>query len=137
MTALSRLFFRNEVSCRSTAEVIGWWEKRRLSYNIAVGAAGVFSYAAVQLILLLPPRPMPIPLAPSLVIPVVYGVIANLCYTGGWMAELWLRRAMGRQADTAGPAIFRYGFVFSIGLTLFPIAVASLAKLTLLLRAWL
>jgi hypothetical protein len=137
MTALSRLFFRNEVTCRSTAEVIGWWEKRRLSYNIAVGAAGVFSYAAVQLILLLPPRPMPIPLAPSLVIPMVYGVIANLCYTGGWMAELWLRRALGRQADTAGPAIFRYGFVFSVGLTLFPIAVASLAKLTLLLRAWL
>lgn len=137
MTALSRLFFRQDVAVRSTAEVISWWEKRRLTYNVAVGAAGVFSYAAVQLIMLLPPRPMPIPLVPSIVIPVVYGAIANLCYTAGWVTELWFRRIFGRQADTIGPAIFRYGFVFSIGLTLFPIAVASLAKLTLLLRAWL
>jgi hypothetical protein len=34
-----------------------------------------------------------------------------------------------------GPTLFRYGFAFSVGLTLFPIAMASLLKLSLLLRA--
>jgi len=135
MSALTRLFFRNEVSCRSTAEVIGWWESRRLPFNVAIGATGVFAYAAVQLIFLVPPRPMPIPLGPSLVIALVYGVLANVCYTGGWMTELWLRKSLGRDTETVGPTLFRYGFAFSAGLTLFPIAIASLLKFSLLLKA--
>ena len=135
MSALTRFFFRNDVSCRSTAEIIGWWESRRLPFNVAVGATGVFTYATVQLILLLPPLSMPIPLEPSLFIAGVYGTLANVCYTGGWASELWLRRAFGREVEPAGPTLFRYGFAFSIGLTLFPIAIASLFKLSLFLRA--
>lgn len=135
MSALTRFFFRNEVACRSTADVIAWWETRRLPFNVAIGATGVFTYAAVQLILLMPPRPMPIPFAASLVTAFVYGVLANVCYTGGWMAELWLRKSLGRDTETVGPTLFRYGFAFSAGLTLFPIAVASLLKLSLVLKA--
>ena len=135
MSAITRFFFRNEVACRSAADVIAWWETRRLPFNVAVGATGLFTYAAVQLILLVPPRPMPIPLAPSLVIALVYGVLANVCYTGGWMAELWLRKSLGRDTETVGPTLFRYGFAFSAGLTLFPIAIASLLKLSLVLKA--
>jgi hypothetical protein len=123
MSALTRFFFRNEVSCRSTADVIGWWETRRVPFNVAVGATGVFTYAAVQLILMVPPLSTSIPLVPSMVLSLVYGVLANVCYTGGWIAEIWFRRIF-----------VRYGFVFSIGLTLFPIAVASLFKFSLLLR---
>ena len=70
----------------------------------------------------------------SVVIPLAFGVMANVCYTGGWMAELWIRRWLGREMEPAGPALFRYGFAFSIGLTLFPLAMASLAKLSLILR---
>src|SRR5688572_30533148 len=112
MSAITRFFFRNEVACRSTTDVIAWWETRRLPFNVAIGATGVFTYAAVQLILLMPPRPMPIALAPSLVIAFVYGVLANVCYTGGWMAELWLRKSPGRDPETAGPPLFGSGFPF-------------------------
>jgi hypothetical protein len=135
MSAITRFFFRNELTCRSTADVIGWWETRRLPFNAAIGVTGLFTYAAVQLIFLLPPRPMPIPLVPSAIIALVYGVLANVCYTGGWMAELWLKKSLGRDTETAGPTLFRYGFAFSMGLTLFPIAMASLLKLSLFLRA--
>ena len=135
MSAITRFFFRNEVACRSTADIIGWWETRRLPFNVAIGATGVFSYAAVQLILLMRPRPMPIPFVPSVAIALVYGVLANVCYTGGWVSELWLRKSLGRDTETVGPTLFRYGFAFSVGLTLFPIAFASLLKLSLLLRA--
>jgi hypothetical protein len=134
MSALTRFFFRNEVSVRSTAEVIGWWEARRLPFNIAVGSTGLLTVAAIQFILWLPPVSTMIPLVPALLVPLAYGFMANLCYTGGWIAELWLRRLFGREMDPVGPALFRYGFVFSIGLTLFPIAIISLAKVSVILR---
>lgn len=128
MSALTKFFFRNEVSCRTPGEVIGWWESRRLPYNVAVGATGALTLATVQLIAWLPPHSSPMPLAPALILPVIYGALANVCYTGGWIAELWIRRALGREMEPVGPALFRYGFAFSIGLTLFPIALVAIAK---------
>jgi hypothetical protein len=135
MSALTRFFFRNEVTCRTPAEVIGWWEARRMAYNVAVGSTGLFTLAAVHLIARIPPQPVAIPIEPTIIIPAVYGVLANICYTGGWMAELGIRNALGREMEPVGPTLFRYGFAFSIGLTLFPVAIISLAKLLLVLGA--
>jgi len=134
MSALTRFFFRNEVTCRTPTEVIGWWEARRAAYNAAVGTTGLFTLAAVHLIARLPPSPVSIPLEPTLIIPVVYGILANVCYTGGWISELWIRNTLGREMEPVGPTLFRYGFAFSIGLTLFPVAIISLAKFLLTLR---
>lgn len=128
MSALTRFFFRNEVTCRTPAEVIGWWEARRGGYNVAVGTAGLFTLAAVHLIALLPPGSVSIPWQPTVLIPLIYGVLANICYTGGWMAELWIRKTLGRGMEPVGPTLFRYGFAFSIGLTLFPIGLISALK---------
>ena len=137
MSALTRFFFRNEVTCRTPTEVISWWEARRMAYNVAVGSTGMFTLAAVHLIARLPPSPVPIPIEPTLIIPAVYGILANVCYTGGWMSELWIRNTLGREMEPVGPTLFRYGFVFSIGLTLFPVAIISLLKLLLLMRVML
>lgn len=128
MSALTRYFFRNDVTCRTPTEVIGWWESRRGSYNLAVGGAGLFTLAAVHVIARIPPMSMPIPWQPTVFIPLAYGLLANVCYTGGWMAELWIRNTLGRGMEPVGPTLFRYGFAFSIGLTLFPVAIISLAK---------
>jgi len=135
MSALTRFFFRNEVTCRTPTEVIGWWEARRMAYNLTVGSTGLFTLGAVHLIARLPPSPVSIPLEPTLIIPVIYGLLANVCYTGGWAFELWIRNTLGREMEPVGPTLFRYGFTFSIGLTLFPIAMISLLKFSLLLRA--
>ena len=134
MSALTRFFFRNEVTCRTPSDVIGWWEARRMAYNVAVGSTGLFTVTAVHLIARLPPFPESIPLEPTLIVPVIYGLLANVCYTGGWVFELWIRNMLGRELDPVGPTLFRYGFVFSIGLTLFPVAMISLLKFALLLR---
>lgn len=127
MSALTRFFFRHEVSCRSPAQVIAWWEARRLPYNLAVGAAGLTTLSVVHLLFRLPPFAEPMPVLGSLAVAGVYGLLANVCYTGGWIAELAIRRAGGNELEPVGPALFRYGFVFSIGLTLFPAALAILA----------
>jgi hypothetical protein len=136
MSSLTRFFFRNEVTCRTPVEVIGWWESRRLTYNAAVGTAGLFTLAAVHIIARIPPFAEPIPIEPTIFIPIVYGILANVFYTGGWVAELWIRNTLGRGMEPVGPTMFRYGFAFSIGLTLLPVAMISLLKLAMTV-AWL
>jgi hypothetical protein len=52
---------------------------------------------------------------------IAYAIIANICYTGGWIAELFVRTWM-LPADSCsfGLRTFRRGMKFSICLTLFP-----------------
>ena len=52
---------------------------------------------------------------------VFYAILANICYTGGWVTEL-LVRATGRADDAAKVSVktFRFGVAFSILLTLSP-----------------
>ena len=128
MTALSRFFFRHEVSCRTPASVIGWWEARRLPYNAVVGATGVVTVGVMQVLSRIGPAPDPMPIGITIAGAIAYGVMANVCYTRGWMAELLIRRSGGSALEPAGPALFRYGFAFSVGLTLFPAALMMLWK---------
>jgi hypothetical protein len=89
-----------------------------------VGAAGVVTLAVVSLFVALPPFSSPMPLPMMLIGAAVYGLVANGCYTLGWMAELLARRVWGRSAPDIGPLLFRQGLIFSVGLTLLPILLA-------------
>jgi hypothetical protein len=126
MTTLTKFFFRLPGTYRTPSEVIGWWESRRLRYNLAVGSAGVVTLVAFNILAALPPSPRPVFVLETLAVAGVYGIVANVCYTGGWIAELLLRRRVGEEFEAVGPALFRYGFAFSIGLTLFPIAIGTI-----------
>lgn len=127
MTPLTKFFFRqNAIARPSAAETIGWWEVRRPAYNVAVGAAGVVTLSVANLVWALPPHPSPLPWQANVVLPLIYGVMANVCYTLGWCTELGLRKWLGDEVEPAGAALFRYGFAFSIGLTLFPAGLTVL-----------
>ena len=67
---------------------------------------------------------------PAILIPIfiiVYGVLANVCYTSGWIAALVLSRFNPEKNTNAfGVRIFRLGVKFSIFVTLLP-AVLSWA----------
>lgn len=115
-SAIDRYFFTPLLRARSAWSVVGWWESRRLVYNAAVGATGVVTLAVAAAL----GDP---PIAALLFVPIVYGVMANVCYTLGWIADLALRRWLGPRAESVGPVLLRYGFVFSIGLTLLPIPI--------------
>ncbi|HKF50695.1 MAG TPA: hypothetical protein VKB26_00160 [Candidatus Acidoferrales bacterium] len=55
-----------------------------------------------------------------------YLLVANLCYTLGWVTEIvW---SWGRTTQTAEIRlkVFRLGLVFSAGLTLLPVIVIAL-----------
>lgn len=123
MTALTRFFFDTVYAPHGAWPVIRWWERRRYAYNLAVGGAGLLTLGALNLFALLPPHGslMGIPLIPV----AAYAVLANLAFTAGPIADLLIRRAWGNGYAPVGPALFRYGFVFSVGLTLLPIPLAA------------
>lgn len=118
---LTRLLFEPTL-VRSPLRVVHWWESRRPAYNLIVGAIGLGTLVYSNALALLVTGDwlkMPWQLV------VAYGVAANLLYTGGWIAENVAERWLGRPVYGLGPALFRHGLVFSIGLTVFPAALVT------------
>jgi len=119
MSALTEFLFPAPAR-RSVGGIIRWWESRRLAYNVMVGGAGLVSLGVVNVIALLPPRLPFHPLVPWQGI-VAFGVLANVCYLLGPLVEVTVDRLWGRQILPVGPALFRMGLTFSVGLALLPI----------------
>ena len=104
---------------RRTIDIIGWWEKRRLPYNLIVGSAGLVSLGVMSVISLLLPmggQGFFIPWQPI----VAFGVMANVFYLLGPAAELLIHRLFRGEILPTGPALYRMGLTFSVGLALFP-----------------
>jgi len=126
VTALTRILFPLPDYRRTPFTLFRWWEARRLTYNLIVGGAGLVTLTVVGLVSLLPPQQPLFPGFPWLGV-VVYGVLANVCYSCGWLAELGMRALWRDEAPFAGPAMFRQGLSFAVGLTLLPIPLAVLS----------
>jgi hypothetical protein len=126
MSALTRYFFTPVYSTRSASTIVRWWESRRLVYNAAVGGAGLTTLAYVTAVELLPPNSEfhGFPWGGVL----VYAVLANLFYTFGPAIDVFIRKRWGDEYHAVGPALFRYGFVFAVGLTLLPIPLVTISK---------
>jgi hypothetical protein len=124
VSALTRLLFPAPAEIRSTAAIFRWWESRRLTFNLSVGAAGLVTLAAIKVIALLPPLSVSMPVFWPAV--AAYGVFANLFYSLGFVTEAAMQRAWHDDTPRVGPALFRQGLVFSVGLTLFPIALMGI-----------
>jgi hypothetical protein len=124
-----------------SGQVIEWWEKRRFFYNKTLAVVGTVSCVLmISCGLIAEPlvgEAIGIP-NPPILVPldiIAYGIIANICYTGGWIAELLLARfKAGASTAAFGVRAFRLGVKFSICLTLFP-ALLSWALLLLSLAA--
>ena len=111
---------------RTPLSLLRWWESRRLFYNRVVGSTGLVTVAGTSLIWMLPPHALPIPLLPILAMSAVYGLLANVCYSSGWLLELLAVRVWGREAPDVGPMLFRQGLIFSVGLTLMPLLISMM-----------
>lgn len=131
-----RLFQRNEENMTSI-QIILWWEARRIFFNIVVGIAGAASIvvmlfsAAIAEKLFNEPIGWPDPPIFAIFGVIAYAVAANICYTGGWIAELISREVWGEKAKGLAEISFTLGVVFSFFLTLVPgafIAFVVLAR---------
>ncbi|MBX9669592.1 MAG: hypothetical protein K2X93_18355 [Candidatus Obscuribacterales bacterium] len=104
----------------TTFDIIGWWEARRLPYNILVGIAGIVTLLVWDI--------FRVANLSSLIWPAIaYGIIANVCYTSGWMAELLARRLFKEKAEHFGPILFAIGLLFSMLITFGPSCLVVLS----------
>jgi len=125
VSALTRLLFPAPAEVRTTSAILRWWESRRLTFNVVVGATGIVTIALMKVIALTPPLSMHLPIFwPGIL---AYGVFANLCYSLGFATEATMQRAWHEETPRVGPALFRQGLVFSVGLTLFPVALMGIS----------
>jgi hypothetical protein len=110
----------------TTGQVIRWWEVRRLFYNAVLLVIGVAAIMGMEWIMT-----KVIPLGEDAVEPMVlilgvlvYGSMANLLYTSGWLMELWGRKSDPILARRRGRWMFRAGLLFSCVLTSLPFWLA-------------
>src|SRR5262252_4322050 len=117
--------------------VVLWWEARRVPYNAIVGVTGLISSAVMVAVAFTcesrggAPIGLPDPPAFAIVAAVLYGVLANVCYTGGWITELLLARVWAVDTSRFAPIAFTLGTAFSVFLTLVPaVLIVAAAALT-------
>lgn len=117
---------RREVPVTSAREAIGWWEARRGPFNLIVGSAGIVSCMVVGIVglgsyfLFDGEFPMPDPPLFAIVGIILYGIVANVCFTAGWLFELIARKIWSGEADRLATLSFFLGLIFSVLLTLTP-----------------
>ncbi len=134
MTQLAEFLFPAPAR-RRLPDIVRWWEGRRLAYNVFVGSAGVVTLAGVTVLLAIHPfQSGPVWFIPWQPV-VAFGIGANLFYSLGAPLE-WLIHRLGRGTVLpVGPALYRMGLTFSVGLALFPLMVLSVVTAVALVVA--
>lgn len=115
----------------SAVQVVVWWEVRRPLYNLVVGGTGLAVCGAYVLCVSIIGHltgeagdfGLPDPPLFGILLITLYGILANVCYTGGWLAELAVRSARGLEAGRFGEITFTLGLLFSVALTCLPALV--------------
>ena len=64
---------------------------------------------------------------------ILYGIAANVCFTGGWLTELAVRKVWPDEADRFATFSFSLGLIFSVLLTLSPGILLGIAGIFALL----
>jgi NADH:ubiquinone oxidoreductase subunit 5 (subunit L)/multisubunit Na+/H+ antiporter MnhA subunit len=107
---------------RSASDIIRWWELRRIPYNLLVGITGLCSlllfYFFISRTNALKPgedaiEPMALVAAP---------VIMNLCYTAGWIVEVFLGKPQSEDGRVLGPRLLKVGLKSSLVVVALPTA---------------
>jgi len=109
----------------SRKDIVRWWEGRRIRYNLLVGAVGFVTWWLVLLAGSAAVKPgvdFEEPIA-MLIGPIFYGILANLCFTFGWIVDTVFYRGSPRKI------LFKGGLIFSLVVTSLPGVWAVIAWL--------
>lgn len=116
-TLAGRFFALSAPRPGGAIETFCWWEARRVQYNLVVGAAGLVTLAIVQLCGFGS-------VGGFILASISYGMMANICYSSGWISDLIARHFWKEKAEHFGAILYCQGVAFSVLLTLVPAALA-------------
>jgi hypothetical protein len=105
-----------EASATTRREIVAWWESRRFRFNLYVGIVGAITWLLVLIAGSAAVKPgvdFEEPVA-MIIGPFVYGLLANICYTLGWIVDTVSYRGMPRTR------LYKAGVIFSIVVTSLP-----------------
>ncbi|MDR3227340.1 MAG: hypothetical protein LBT56_06680 [Prevotellaceae bacterium] len=94
---------------RNVFQIILWWEKRRILYNIIVFIAGTSS--VIILTLIASPQ-VELEAGEDLFEPLLiflFAILCNIFYTLGWLTEIFIKRSV-----TYAPKMFKLGLWFTL-----------------------
>lgn len=134
-------FFGGRREPATPFEIVKWWEWRRPVYNVMVGVTGVVSMVASMWLCTVGwPAPRGVeqfPDAGGFVFMIfLYGMGANVCYTGGWICELLVRKIWDVKSERFSHIALAMGLGFSVVLTLLPVVFCGFcAAVSLLFRS--
>ena len=129
-----------ETPATTSREIIGWWESRRIPFNLIVGSAGILTCMIVGIvglgseILFSHEFGFPDPPIIALLWIALYAILANVCFTFGWIAELFVNRVWKKEADSFAKLSFSAGLLFAVLLTLLPGVLFGVGGLFALVR---
>lgn len=115
-------FFSRDNEDPSAAQVIAWWELRRVPYNLIVGGFGLVSLLLFFFFVTVSHRLAPGEDAIEPLALFAAPIIINIACTAGWVVELIGRRIM-RESWFAGPALLMAGVLFSLAVIALPTVV--------------
>lgn len=97
---------------KSLLSAFAWWEKRRLAYNLIVGATGVICVFILSLI--------PFLELINLIGIIIYGIIANMFYSLGFVIEIGAKYYFRSKMDFTEKRkiLFVIGLVLSVLVTI-------------------
>ncbi len=102
--------------------IIKWWELRRIPYNLMVGGCGIFSLVVMFICESLQPGKG----EGNYFLVLIAPVVANICYTGGWLVEVLLGLCSCRMEGRSTVLLFRLGLGFSLVVAILP-AITNVA----------
>jgi hypothetical protein len=105
---------------RSVWSIIGWWELRRVLYNLALGLVGGVSFALFLVFISLAHELKPGEDAQEPLALVAGVLLANAAFTGGWVVELLVRLIWRERYPYLGPTLLKLGLVFTLAVLLLP-----------------
>jgi hypothetical protein len=107
---------------KPAAEAIWWWELRRILYNLAlllIGVAAIFVFEVLMGEVIPPGEDAMEPLGLILAVG-AYAIGANVCYTLGWITELFWSKGDTEKTKSFRQRTYWAGFIFSCALTTLP-----------------
>ncbi|NRD21104.1 hypothetical protein HNV08_13685 [Winogradskyella eckloniae] len=119
-------FFRLHILNKNWQNIILWWELRRIPYNLILLLILFISFKTIEalpqdgFITLIPGPALLLGTYLSLLL---YFIIANICYTFGWILHLVFRHLNNSFIHVISSYLFGIGILISIIVTLSPILI--------------